>query len=106
MREVVFGVVYRQSRLGPVDPSFRALFGRLKFTVRRHKFNKDALRWGGSERITEEDWGLHVVEVGSICRTICCVLDPWSHFAAREMAFTSPVLDEMARVLSSPGLDL
>ena len=32
----------RQSLLlGPADPSFRALFGRLKFTVRRHKFNKD-----------------------------------------------------------------
>ena len=29
--------------LGPVDPSFRALSGRLKFTVRRHKFNKDSL---------------------------------------------------------------
>ena len=28
---------------GPVDPSFRALSGRLKFTVRRHKFNKDSL---------------------------------------------------------------
>jgi len=24
------------------DPSFRALSGRLKFTVRRHKFNKDS----------------------------------------------------------------
>ena len=29
--------------LAPVDPSFRALAGRLKFTIRRHKFNKDAL---------------------------------------------------------------
>ena len=29
--------------LGPVDPSFRALSGRLKFAVRRHKFNKDSL---------------------------------------------------------------
>ena len=28
---------------GPVVPSFRALSGRLKFTVRRHKFNKDSL---------------------------------------------------------------
>ena len=28
--------------LGPVDPSFRALSGRLKLTVRRHKFNKDS----------------------------------------------------------------
>ena len=31
------------SLLGPVDPSFRALSGRLKFTVRPHKFNKDPL---------------------------------------------------------------
>ena len=28
---------------GHEDPSFRALSGRLKFTVRRHKFNKDSL---------------------------------------------------------------
>ena len=27
---------------GPVDPPFRALSGRLEFTVRRHKFNKDS----------------------------------------------------------------
>jgi len=31
------------SSLGPVDPSLRALSGRLKFTVRRHKFNRDSL---------------------------------------------------------------
>jgi len=31
------------SILGPVDPSFRALSGRLKFTVRRHEFNNDSL---------------------------------------------------------------
>ena len=31
------------SRLGPVGPSFRALSGRLKFTVRRHTFNQDSL---------------------------------------------------------------
>ena len=35
--------VYCQSPLGPVDPSFRALSRRLKFTVRRYKFNKDTL---------------------------------------------------------------
>ena len=29
---------------GVQDPSFRALSGRLKFTVRRHKFNTDSLR--------------------------------------------------------------
>ena len=28
---------------GPVDPSFRALSGRLEFTVRRHRFKKDYL---------------------------------------------------------------
>ena len=38
-----FYIVYRQSPLGPVDPSCRALSGRLKFTVRRHKFNKGSL---------------------------------------------------------------
>jgi len=31
------------SLLGPVDPSFRALSGRLKLTARRHKFNTDSL---------------------------------------------------------------
>ena len=31
----------------PVDPSFGALFGRLKFTVRRHKSNKDSLAFVG-----------------------------------------------------------
>ena len=31
------------SRLGPVDSSVRALAGRIKFTARRHKFNKDSL---------------------------------------------------------------
>ena len=30
------------SLLGPVDPSIRVLSGRLKLTVRRHKFNKDS----------------------------------------------------------------
>ena len=37
-------VVHRvsSSLLGPVAPSFRALSGRLTFTVRRHKFNKDS----------------------------------------------------------------
>jgi len=35
---VVHGV--SSSLLGPAVPSFRALSGRLKFTVGRHKFNK------------------------------------------------------------------
>ena len=43
------------SLLGPVDPLFRALSGRLKFTVRRHKLNNDSFSWaggGGADR-----WG-------------------------------------------------
>ena len=36
-------IVHRQSPLGPVGPSFRALYGRLKCTVRRHKFDKESL---------------------------------------------------------------
>jgi len=37
-------LVFRYSFiLSPVVPSFRALSGRLKLTVRRHKFNKDSL---------------------------------------------------------------
>ena len=35
-----------RSHLGPEDLSFRALFGRLKFTVRRHKFTEDSLSAG------------------------------------------------------------
>ena len=35
------------SLLGPVDPSLRALSGRLNFTARRHKLNKDSLFSGG-----------------------------------------------------------
>ena len=41
-----FGKRSQLSLLGPVDPSFPALSGRLKFTVRRHKLNKDALSAG------------------------------------------------------------
>ena len=43
-------MVYRQSPSGPVDPSFRALSGRLKLKTRRHKFNKDSLSGAGVRR--------------------------------------------------------
>ena len=42
------------SLLGPVDPSCRALSGRLKFTVRRHKLNKDSLPWSPSSYSTRQ----------------------------------------------------
>jgi len=45
-------IEYRKSYLGPVDPSFRALSGRLKFTVRRHKSIADSL--SGPVRIGQE----------------------------------------------------
>ena len=38
-----FFIVHRQSPLGPVDPSFQALSGRLEFPVRLHKFSKDSI---------------------------------------------------------------
>ena len=46
-------VVHRvsSSLVGPVVPSFRALSGRLKCTVRRHKFNEDSLVQGLSFRV-------------------------------------------------------
>ena len=36
-------IVHRQSPLGSVHPSFRALSGRLEFMVRRHTLSKDFL---------------------------------------------------------------
>jgi hypothetical protein len=45
LRPVLFSFVHRvsSSLSSPVDPSFRALSGRLKLTVRRHTSNKDSL---------------------------------------------------------------
>ena len=40
---IVVLTCFRVWGLGPVHSSFRALSGRLKFTVRRHKCNKDSL---------------------------------------------------------------
>ena len=40
--------VHRVSSLfGPVDPSFRAISGRLKFAVRRHEFDNDSFSLSG-----------------------------------------------------------
>ena len=39
-----------RSPLGPVDPSFRALSGRLKFMVWRHMVNEDSLS------VQQESW--------------------------------------------------
>ena len=48
---VVFGISTNSPfplLAGPVDPSFRALSGRLKSAVRRHKSNKYPLSWQGA----------------------------------------------------------
>jgi len=37
---------------GPVVPSVRALLERLKFTIRRHKFNKDSLLLAGKVKVS------------------------------------------------------
>ena len=41
-------VRFRVQGLGSIDPSFRALAGRLKFKVRHHYFNNDSLFECGS----------------------------------------------------------
>ena len=51
------------SLLGPVDPSIRALSGRLKCTVRRHKLNNDSLPHAALHLVQPADtlfflWGL------------------------------------------------
>ena len=45
--------------------SFRALSGRLKFTVRRHKFNKDSLLFQGAQ--TETSPAPHAQNGGGGC---------------------------------------
>ena len=48
------------SLFGPADPSFQALPGRLKLTVRRHKFNKDFLfsagHAGAAQEVGATEW--------------------------------------------------
>ena len=62
------------SLLGPVDPSFRALAGRPKFTVRPHKLNKDPLSsWtqaAGAQKMAER-----AACCFSIARQPCSVYD-------------------------------
>ena len=68
-------VRYRLIPLGPVDPSFRALSGRLKFTVRRHEFNKDSLSRQSLIGtvvvvVVGDKQGVVVIEAGSYLRLI------------------------------------
>ena len=64
-------VVHRvsSSLLGPVDPSFRALSGRLKFIVRRHKFNKDSLFENGIDFAQEPSEARNLEEFFSTARS-------------------------------------
>ena len=48
------------SALGPLDPSFRSLFGRFEFTVRRHKCNRDSLSLGACRWRSGLDGGIGV----------------------------------------------
>jgi hypothetical protein len=77
-----FHIVYRQSPLGPVDPSFRTLSGRLRLTVRRHKFNKDSLfikEWGAGLScgawalwFVVPDLGFGLLGFGYVCVCLGC----------------------------------
>jgi len=53
---------------GPVDPSFRALSGRLKFTVRRHKSNKYS-REAGVAHAREAGFPTPTALSPSLCHT-------------------------------------
>ena len=54
------------SLLSPVDPSFRALSGRLDFTVRRHKFNQDFVSWWHQATIPHGGLRLLVIDSGMV----------------------------------------
>ena len=66
-------IVYRQSLLGPVDPSFRALSGRLKFTVRRHQFNKDSLSGGKRSAVDSSFSVCQTTRTAAIITRAACV---------------------------------
>ena len=63
--------LYRVSSsiLGPVDPSFRVLSGRLKFTVRRQNFNEDSLLLFVNKYccFLQAQCGNGLVEAGEVC---------------------------------------
>ena len=79
-------LLYRVSSdlLGPINPSFRAISGRLKFTVRRHKFNQDSLSLEGGGAVHTRGFsvsgegggglythGENVIVVGRACPIPC-----------------------------------
>ena len=74
MPAALWRVVHRvsSSLLGPAVPSFRALSGHLKFTVRRHTFNKDAFLSKGVGDMLRDP----TEEVAMSLRIHCEVLDP------------------------------
>ena len=60
LRGITHAFVVPFSPLGPVDPSFRTLSGRLKFTVRRHEFNKDSFSSEGPSVRDTNVYGINV----------------------------------------------
>ena len=77
----------------PVHPSFRALSGRLKFTVRRHELNRDSLvrpkgvGWGesGTETLYPKFSTLYPKPY-TLCHTPCTL--PRESASQRQGAFT------------------
>ena len=64
--------------LGPADPSFRALSGRLKCTVRRHEFNQDSLYRKPDAKAVAEQHKEVVVDVAVVVAVVVVVVQPCS----------------------------
>ena len=58
--------LFKKFLCSPVDPSFRALSGRVKFMVRLHKFNKDYLLYSKSSRTTTLQCNHSFLKVGLV----------------------------------------
>ena len=75
--------MYRQSPVGPVDPSFRALSGRLKFTARRHKFNKDPFSLGAAAGVDSVMSYIREGGLFAFTSRVAYFEDPQAGFGAR-----------------------
>ena len=86
------------SLLSPVDPSFRALSGRLKFTVRRHKFNKDSLSAGVGDAEADAIRG----GAGGLCGRAPRMV-ALNHTDAPSHSFTLPITCPGQTISDVPG---
>ena len=89
------GIVPEALFNGPVDPSFQALSGRLKFTARRHKSNKESFSFQQCQRQCSRPDGpswlptkIHEVKhLGDHFRCHCQCILPDKPLEARKVRF-------------------